>query len=214
MTVDRNESQVLITDTDKERLLLKCGLLISNYLDNKGKAKRLGYSIQKLAKALYHRYNIDRYELKSIIFITFHRRNRHLKYNPNQSPLESYVAWFVYHSLLSICIQCKQSQTISLSNLKDGEPLKKQGLSTDFMERQGIEGLINRETPEDLLIWKELLQETYKFFGKHDWGVLVGLNDRKAEAQRLGLDYDIYRKRLLRRCVIFRIYLQNIGYFD
>ena len=199
---------------EKDDLLTPCVVLISRYLNNKGQALKLGNSIRLLARTLYHRYCLSREELTSIIFDTFQRRKRHLKYDPERSTLESYVAWFIYYSLQTILRQYSQSNTITLSELGRGEEFKKQGISTDFMERHGIEGLINRETPEDLLIWKELLKETYKFFGKHDWRVLVGLNDRKAEAIRLRIDYDIYRKRLLRKCVIFRIYLQNIGYFD
>ena len=58
------------------------------------------------------------------------------------------------------------------------------------------------------------LQETYTFSGKHDCGVLMETNDRKTEALRLGLDYDTYRKRLLRKCSAFRPHLQSLGYFD
>jgi len=213
MTVDKNKSETPNADEIRD-FLVNCGVLIGTYLDNKGKAKKLGYSIQKIVKTLYHRHNIERDELKSIIYSMFKSRNRHLKYDPELSSLESYVAWFVYYSLLTILNACKQSEIILLSELKCEDSIKKQGISTNFMERRGVEGLVNFETPEDLLLWKELLLETYTFFGKHDWRVLVGLNDRKTEAQRLGIEYDIYRKRLLRRCAVFRIYLKNIGYFD
>ena len=212
MTV--NKSQVPSTDENDKALLIDCGLLISSYLNDKGKAKRLQCSIRRLVRTFYHRYCIERIELQSIIFVTFLRRNRHLKYDPERSPLESYVAWFVYYSLLTILSQCKQSNTISLSELDYGDNVRKQGMSTDFMERRGLEGLVNKETPEDLLIWKEFLQEICTFFGKHDWEVLIGINDRKTEAQRLGIDYDVYRKRLLRRCTVFKTHIQNIGYSD
>jgi len=197
---------------EKDDLLTPCVVLISRYLNNKG--LKLGNSIRLLARTLYHRYCLSREELTSIIFDTFQRRKRHLKYDPERSTLESYVAWFIYYSLQTILRQYSQSNTITLSELGRGEEFKKQGISTDFMERHGIEGLVNRETPEDLLIWKEFLQETYTFSGKHDCGVLMETNDRKTEALRLGLDYDTYRKRLLRKCSAFRPHLQSLGYFD
>jgi hypothetical protein len=60
----------------------------------------------------------------------------------------------------------------------------------------------------------ELLREAQEFFGYNDLSVLLGATDRHDEADRLGIDYYTYCKRLNRNILQFRSHLKNIGYTD
>lgn len=108
----------------------------------------------------------------------------------------------------------KKSRTIPLSELYIGDRIPRGGSSIEPYEREGMDGLINLNTPEDELIGKELMQMALDFFGDDDLSVLLGARDRKDEAERIGVDYYSYCKRLKRKTQKFRSHLENIGYFD
>jgi hypothetical protein len=76
----------------------------------------------------------------------------------------------------------------------------------------GIEGIINDENPEDILMGKQLMEMAMNHFGDSDLAVILGLKDKRDEAKRIGLDYDSYRKRLQRKLNQFRSILNGDGY--
>ena len=94
----------------------------------------------------------------------------------------------------------------------DIEPIKTIGHAIDSFERQGIEGLIDEDNPEDILMGKELMEMASNHFGNSDLAVILGLRDKRTEARRLGLNYDTYRKRLQRKLTQFRSILSDSGY--
>ena len=96
--------------------------------------------------------------------------------------------------------------------MADYEPIKRTGASLDPYERQGIDGLIDQENPEDVLIGSELMELARSHIGYDDLTVIIGLRDKRAEAKRLGLSYDTYRKRLQRKLVRFKSILKDAGY--
>ena len=204
--------------TDEELLLVDCFMLILNFIKGRGGKIGIQNSILRHVKQLYHRYGITRDEIASRLFTTFQDRKRHLKYDAERASLENYVAWFVYYQLLTIKDQCRQhlkkSKTIPLSELYIGDRIPRGGSSIEPYEREGMDGLTNPNTPEDELIGKELLQMALDFFGDEDLSVLLGARDRADEAERLGVDYYSYCKRLKRKTQRFRSYLDKIGYFD
>ena len=201
-----------------ETLLVNSLMLIWSFIDGSGGKFGILKSINRHVKQLYHRFGITRDEIRSRLGYTFQRRQRHLKYNPDRAPLENYVAWFVYYELLTLMDECQRhlnkSRTIPLSELHNGKKISRIGGSIDPYERQGADGLANYNSPEDEYIGKELMQMALDFFGEDDLEVLLGARERIDEAERLGINYYTYCKRLTRKVHRFRSRLQTTGYFD
>jgi hypothetical protein len=86
------------------------------------------------------------------------------------------------------------------------------GSSIDSYERQEIDGLIDPESPEDALVGKELMEIAARYFGEEDLAVIIAIKDKRAEARRLGLNYETYRKRLQRKISNFQSILKDNGY--
>jgi len=203
---------------DDEILLVNSFMLIRKFIEDRGGNLRILKIIQSHVKQLYYRYGITRDEIESRLACIFRERKRHLKYDADRSSLQNYVAWFVYYELLTLIDQCrdykKKPKTVPLSGNNEGEKISMIGCALEPFERQGINGLINPNTPEDELIGEELMQMALEFFGHDDLSVLLGARDRKDEAHRLGIDYCTYCKRLKRKTLRFRSHLIDIGYFD
>jgi hypothetical protein len=203
---------------ESDPLLDEATYLITKFIHDFDTKFKINGSIEKLIKQLDYKHGIERGELLSCLFEIFKKRERHLKYDPSKSSFEIYVAYFTYYSLLNLTIEykryLKRFNTISLSHMSEEEIISKPGKSTDYYERQSIEGLIDSVTPEDNIMFKELLEMATDFFGQDDLSVLIDEKDRKAEAKRLEIDYETYRKRLNRKCVKFRSILKANGYFD
>ncbi len=88
------------------------------------------------------------------------------------------------------------------------------GSSLGYLEKLGISGLHETDTPEDLYIAKELLGFILDHFGKDDTMVLLGIKDRRDEADRLSIKYDTYCKRLNRKVQSFIPILKEHGYLE
>lgn len=160
---------------------------------------------------------MTRTEIIAYVKWDFKRKRKHRKFNPEKSCLETYVLNFTYFALLTLVRQCINhdaggEKEIPFSQLSDDTLIQTMGSSLESFERQGIEGLIDEENPEDVLIAKELMETASDYFGGNDLAVILGLKDKRAEARRLGLDYDTYRKRLQRKLIKFRSILNDSGY--
>ena len=59
---------------------------------------------------------------------------------------------------------------------------------------------------------KELVKMANDHFGDNDLAVILGLKSKRAEAKRLGINNDTYRKRLQRKLAKFRSILNENGY--
>jgi len=203
---------------DEDMFQRECLEMIFQFLENRSGKFKINKSIQRLVKHLYYKYGLCRREIYSQLWWTFRKRNRHLKYEPEKSSLGTFIAWFVYYELLSLKKQCDQNlqkcRTVPLSEIENGQKISRSGCSLWPYERQGFDGLVNSVTPEDELIGMELLREAQEFFGYNDLSVLLGATDRHDEADRLGIDYYTYCKRLNRNILQFRSHLKNIGYTD
>lgn len=199
-------------------LLIQSELLIGDFLEGRGGRFGILNSINRNVKQLYHRYGITRDEIGSRLKYTFLKRSRHIKYDSDRASIDSYVAWFVYYEVLTLMDECqrrlKRCRTIPLSELDIGERVSRIGASVEPYERQGSDGLTNYDSPEDEIIGKELMQMALDFFGKDDLEVLLEARARTEEAERLGIDYYTYCKRLKRKVERFRSHLEAIGYFD
>ncbi len=193
-------------------------MMVTQYIENRGEKFKITKSINRLVKYFYFRYGLSRHEINSHVTWAFTKRKRHLKYDSERSPLEIYIAWFVYYELLSLKKQCKshlkKSRTVPLSELDNGGTISRTGPSINPYERRGFDALTNSVSPEDEIIGRELMQMAQDFFGYDDLAVLLGVKDRHDEADRLHIDYFTYCKRLNRKILRFRSHLKNINYFD
>ena len=176
-------------------------------------------SIQDRVKWLFREYGITRKEIIDDLKWKFEKREMHLGHNPDKSCLETYVLRFCYYGVLSLVNEFKkygvESSWVPLSQNSNGENINgRLGASYEPYENDGVEVLLDPETPEDLLIAKELMQMALDFFGKEDLEVLLGVEDRDTVAKRLGICYDTYQKRLERKRRRFKIFLEQAGYLD
>lgn len=190
--------------------------LIYRFIYHSGKIW-MNTAIQKRVRWLYHRYGMTRKEIIEYVKWKFKCQRKHYKFNPEKSCLETFVLNFTYFTLLTLVQQCENHEAgnekeIPFSQLPDYEPIKTIGQSIDSFERMGIEGIINDENPEDILMGKQLMEMATDHFSDNDLAVILGLKDKRAEAKRLGLDYDSYRKRLQRKLNQFRSILNGDGY--
>jgi len=198
------------------RILVDSYRLIYRFIYHSGKIW-MNTAIQKRIRWLYRRYGMTREEIIEYVKWKFKCQRKHYKFDPEKSCMETFVLNFTYFAMLSLVRQCENHEAgnekeIPFSQLPDYEPIKTIGQSIDSFERMGIEGIINDENPEDILMGKQLMEMAMNHFGDSDLAVILGLKDKRDEAKRIGLDYDSYRKRLQRKLNQFRSILNGDGY--
>jgi len=197
-------------------LLVQSYRLIYRFIYHGGKIW-MNRKIQQRVKWLYHRYGMTREEIIEYVKWQFKARGKNRNFDPEKSCLETYVLNFTYFTLLSLVRQCKNfdaggKHDIPPFQASDHEPIQTMGSSIDSYERQEIDGLIDPESPEDALVGKELMEIAARYFGEEDLAVIIAIKDKRAEARRLGLNYETYRKRLQRKISSFRSILKDNGY--
>lgn len=200
----------------ENQILVDSYKLIYRFIYHSGKIW-MNKAIQKRVRWLYHRYEMTREEIIEYVKWQFKRQRKHRKFKPDKSCLETYVLNFTYFALLEFVRQCKKHESggekeITFSELADSESIHRIGSSIESFERQGIEGLMDEDDPERIVIRKELMNLATDYFGDNDLAVILGIRSTRAEARRLGIKYDTYRKRLQRKLAKFRSILRNMGY--
>lgn len=200
----------------ENEILVESFRLIYRFIYHGGKIW-MNRSIQQRVKWLYHQYGMTREEIIEYIKWKYKGQRKHRKFKPEKSCLETYVLNFTYYALLSLVRQCKNHESggkseIPFSQLSKYEPIKRMGNSIESYERQGIEGLIDDKSPEDVMIGKELMQMALEFFGEDDLYAIIGFKKKRDEAIKLNLTYDAYRNRLQRKMAMFRSILKDQGY--
>jgi len=81
-----------------------------------------------------------------------------------------------------------------------------------YCRRLPLDRLIERTTPEDILIKKEFWGLVYDYYDKVDVMVLLGMMDRKEAAAKFDMGYEAYTKSLQRKNVYFRDIATKAGY--
>jgi len=200
----------------ENQILVESYKLIYRFIYHGGNLWMNG-AIQQRVKWLYHKYGMTREEIIEYVKWKSKSQRKHRKFNPEKSCLETYVLNFTYFALLTLVRQCKKHDAggkneIPFSQLSDYEPTRTIGSSIESFERQDIEGLIDEKSPEDIIMGKELMETATDYFGDNDLDVIFGVKDKHDEAERLGIDYDTYRKRLQRKLAKFKSILKDDGY--
>ena len=152
------------------KVLVESYRLIYRFIHHGGKIW-MNSAIQKRVRWLYRNFGITRWEIiayepyeKAGIQTPIDKHRWPWKFDPKKSCLETYVLNFTYFTLLTLVRRFKKQETggekeIPFSQLVDFEPIKTIGHSIDWpFERQGIEGLIDEENPEDILMGGELME--------------------------------------------------------
>jgi len=200
----------------ENQILVDSYKLINRFIYHSGKIW-MNKAIQKRVRWLYHRYEMTREEIIEYVKWQFKRQRKHRKFKPNKSCLETYVLNFTYFTLLTFIRQCKKHEAgrkkeIPFAKLSDYEAIDSIGSSIESFERQGIEGLIDEDDPEQIVNRKQLMKIATDYFGDNDLAVILGIRSKRAEARRLGIKYDTYRKRLQRKLAMCRSNFEDMGY--
>lgn len=187
----KNDHKVPLTAADRERFVINCFMKIDDAIKKGGKLK-INKHIQNKVRHLYFCYGLKREEIAQYIKLTLDRERHYEKYDPDKSKLSTFIVHYTNYSLNGLIRR----------------------IDDNFKEiPKGNDEVFNSVTPEDLVIAKELLDLAVEFFDKNELEVLLGVKDRHTEAERIGVEYFTYCKRLQRKSEAFRSYLKQIDYF-
>ncbi len=192
---------------DRNELLVEAYEHLKWALLSKGKFE-INISIKSKVRYLMELYSISSEELLHDIFETFVAKKHYEKVNPAKGKLSTFMTHYANLSLLNII---KKYNRLNSNNKKVSLPEdyedtfdQKWRYSLSYLEKIDFsDGLVEKKTPEDFYLEKELYEEMEEFFGKDDFEVLQGVRTRREEAKRKGIDYETYRKRLYRKILDF-----------
>jgi len=202
--------------TGNHELMAKSYTLFEKCISGSGKL-----SINKAIKSTVHRLNedhgLEQDEILHRLFEDYVEKESFKKHDPAKPQLSTFVAHHVHYDVRNLKRKYdwfkKNYEVIPFEewpkgSIKRTEDSKK----IPYDEQIAALGAVENNTPEDYFMAKELLELIRNHYGEDDAKVLLGLMDRKAEAKRLSLAYDTYRKRLDRKTCDFRKVLKRTGY--
>ena len=173
-------------------------------------------NIQRLVALLTRKYGLTRTAILDSIYTNFILDQGHLKFDGTKSTFPTYIANRTKWSLLDLIKEYKMlppEREIRLIRRKPVYEMDSKGrCSLRILESEGHPGLVNYTTPEDMVIMKELCLEAKRHFEPHELEVLMHGARRREVAEREGVDYDTYIKRLQRRTAAFREKMTAVGY--
>lgn len=176
-------------------------------LFSKGKLEING-SIQRKMRYLMELYNIEPEDLLHDIFTTFMVKKHYEKFNPANGKLSTFMTHYANLSLLNIIKKhnrlISNNKKVSLPDDYEDTFSQKWRYSLSYLEKIDFpEGLVERKTPENLYLAKELYEKLEEFFGEDNFEIFQGDRNRREEASRKGIGYETYRKRLYRKRLDF-----------
>jgi len=185
-------------------------------LFSKGKF-RINGSIQWKIRYLSELHNIDREDLLHDIFEEFISKEIYEKAVKASGKLSTFMTHYANNILKNKIKKYKRfnRKRISLTDNYEDTFDQKWRYSLLYLERIELsEGLVERNTPEDLYLAKELYEKMKNSLGKENAEVLIGKRTRKEEAERRGVNYQTYRKQLYRQTLEFQVYLCSLDNGD
>jgi len=205
-------------DNNKERLLIKSYELFRWALSHCGNFP-VNKRIQRKVKILNTIHGVDYDDLLHDIYQHYLEKEGYKKYDPLRGKLSSFIHGYTDKRLNHILRKHERLNNgytaIPLPDdyedaLHDNHKARHQ---LSFYEKNGfLDKLIDVNTPEDLLAGKELWNIIIEEIGLDDALVLIGVKNRRNEAERQGIDYYTYCQRLHRKRLILRIVLEDMGY--
>ena len=184
-------------------------------------------SINKMVPVLKKKYWLKEEDIQHYVFLKFLALNKHEKFDPGKSCLYTYTAhhtYFVVKDMLNgyerafkDVVQFKSFDEYlwTSSNQNSDEPLiiaVDTGQHLPRSEDDLLDRLIERTTPEDILIKKEFWGLVYDYYDKVDVMVLLGMMDRKEAAAEFDMGHEAYTKSLQRKNLYFRDIATKAGY--
>jgi len=184
-------------------------------------------SINKIVPVLKKKYWLKEEDIQNYVFLKFLALNKHEKFDPAKSCLYTYTArhtYFVVKDMLNgyerafkDVVQFKSfGEYLWTSSSEDSdEPLivaVDTGQHLPRSEDDLLDRLIERTTPEDILIKKEFWGLVYDYYDKVDVMVLLGMMNRKEAAAKFDMGHEAYTKSLQRKNVYFRDIATKAGY--
>lgn len=199
-----------------EQLLLDCISLIYQFTGNRFKGLKIRNRINGLIKHLYKKYRVYRSDIESELIVSFIERKRHLKYDPALQPLQVYVGYFIYFSLLNLRKKLKRRQKrlneFNFSERRYWNDVLIDGPPAILQDEISTNELTYTVTPEDQFLHNELMSLAEDYFDELDLAVLFGAITRKKAAKKAGVTYEAHCKCLQRKLQQFRSFLKDYGY--
>lgn len=167
--------------------------------------------IRKKMETLTGKYRISHQEILFELFEDFRERKLHLRYDSRLASMRTFISHHVNYRLSDKIRGMKRlDREIKVGGYDDDALRLAEGISLN--DRLHISGLQNNMTPEKILIDKQLIEHLVKFLGEDDAKVLFGITSRKSEAERKGMRYDAYCKRLRRKLLDCVPEFEKAGY--
>lgn len=161
-------------------------------------------------RALQEASDQDLDDIEHDLVVDYYEGGLPERYDPDKAKVSTFVVGFInkaLNNLLRKATAQKRKEPYTVPYTED-EQIQVAGLH----QGNGPVELCDAITPEDYCIGKELLELALEHFGRKDTEVLLGLEDRKAAAEELDLDYQAYCKRLARKTSMFKNILSQAGY--
>lgn len=201
---------------DRDELLeLSVEYFIKTFSKN-GKLK-INKKINQKIKSLQEAFGIEQEEILQLVFDGFLSREVYKNYK-----IEKALSTFIVHSVqygLNDLYKKKKThrkhyKEICLGTIVDNPLCENNSSYLDCHKEKGLSRLIEFQTPEDLLICKELTGLIFDHFGELDACVLLGYEDRNTALKQLSMNPESYRKRVLRKKILFIPVLIKAGYLS
>ena len=177
----------------------------------------LNRSIRRKIRYLEEAHGLDRYDLENWLCERFFTKGVDEKYDPERSRVATFIGHCTNNALTDLIRKYnameKRCREVPLNFSGNGNSTPKRfGYSLMDLERAGVEGVIDSNTPEDFYLAKELLDLMAGFFESDELRILLGLKDRATESMESGIGYECLCKRLQRKREAFRAVLKEAGY--
>jgi len=201
---------------NKNEMLKICYELFEITLNKIGKFDHNEQILRKVRR-LKDFYDLEEKEILHMVYDEFMSKGIFEKYNPEKTKITTFIAhctnYILSGIIRSLDTRGKHYKEILLSDFEKKEPLDDRvGLPGNYLERLGVEGVVEKTTPEDFTIAKELLEHMSRFFEESEMEVLLGAGDRNSAAEKLSIEYSAFRKRLYRKVKLFQTLLKQMDY--
>ena len=198
---------------DRDELLEQC-LDHFNETFSKNWRYKVNREINNKINRLKYQHKMKDNEIFNVVYQQFLEKKLDEKYQADKT-LSTFIAYCVKYGLCDLVKQKRREHRKKECSLEAllNDPLCGSGASSfNIDEQDGFPSLVEHNTPEDLLIGKEMKELIFEHFGTTDALVLLGYEDLKKTATSLGMTYDAYRKRLWRKKEQFKAFLEKQGY--